>query len=231
MNNLEHEVTEQEWLKSNLLSMLKFATTFNSPSRKINHPGVRLFSLRKRILLAVAYCRDVENLINPKIKLIIDWLERYADGDKSITRRKLKAIFADLSLTVPDRIVAFALSVASYASISNIFNVGAQSSCIHWVTRTKTTIEFYFSEDRNYQITQHQTAILRNLFNPFLPTVQTNQNILNLAKLIYKEKNFNLLPVLADAVEELNGPNQVSDHLKSPGPYFCGWWSLDMLLQ
>jgi hypothetical protein len=70
--------------------------------------------------------------------------------------------------------------------------------------------------------------ILRNIYHPSPPNILTNPNIVNLATVAYND--FTCLPILADAIEEINGPNEASDHLRTPGPHYRGWWSLDLLL-
>jgi hypothetical protein len=53
----------------------------------------------------------------------------------------------------------------------------------------------------------------------------------NMARIIYLEKAFDRLPVLADALEDAGAdlPDLLS-HLRSPGPHVRGCWALDLVL-
>jgi hypothetical protein len=52
-----------------------------------------------------------------------------------------------------------------------------------------------------------------------------------LAHLIYDQRRFTDLPVLADALEEAGCTDQtILDHLRGPGPHVRGCWAVDLLL-
>jgi hypothetical protein len=52
-----------------------------------------------------------------------------------------------------------------------------------------------------------------------------------LAQAIYEGRAFDLLPVLADALEEAGCIHiDLLDHLRGPGPHVRGCWALDLLL-
>jgi hypothetical protein len=51
------------------------------------------------------------------------------------------------------------------------------------------------------------------------------------AEVIYAERRFEYLPVLADALEEAGcGDAEVLGHLRGPGPHVRGCWALDLVL-
>jgi hypothetical protein len=53
----------------------------------------------------------------------------------------------------------------------------------------------------------------------------------NMANIIYNEHDFTALPILADLIEDTTGgDDEVTRHLRSPGPHVRGCWALDLLL-
>src|SRR5262249_49189611 len=85
----------------------------------------------------------------------------------------------------------------------------------------------------------HQSALLRcifgNSFRPILLDVTWlhghEGTVLKLARNIYKERAFDRLPVLADALEDAGCDNaDILNHCRQPGEHAPGCWILDMLL-
>jgi hypothetical protein len=62
------------------------------------------------------------------------------------------------------------------------------------------------------------------------PSLRTSA-VLGLAETAYTERAFDVLPILADALEE-EGCNErgLLDHLRGPGPHHRGCWALDAVL-
>ena len=58
-----------------------------------------------------------------------------------------------------------------------------------------------------------------------------NGDVLNLAKTIYEDDRFDLLPILADALEEAGCDNaEILTHCRGPGPHVRGCWVVDLIL-
>jgi hypothetical protein len=81
-----------------------------------------------------------------------------------------------------------------------------------------------------------QCAILRDIFdNPFRP-VQFDaswrtRTAVAVAQVIYDERNFGLLPVLADALEDAGCEDaDVLSHCRHPGEHVRGCWVVDLVL-
>ena len=81
--------------------------------------------------------------------------------------------------------------------------------------------------------------LLRDVFgNPFrLLSVQrhwltwNDRTIPKLAQTIYDDRRFDLLPILADALEEAGCDNaDILAHCRGPGPHVRGCWVVDLLL-
>ena len=82
-------------------------------------------------------------------------------------------------------------------------------------------------------------SILRCIFgNPFKPVTAppswlawNGGTVLNMAKVIYAERRFNDLPILADALEEAGCTDEaVLEHCRSGGEHVRGCWVVDLLL-
>lgn len=97
---------------------------------------------------------------------------------------------------------------------------------------------------------RYQIGLLHDLFgNPFRPLPPAkgkkawlkqwqrfldwkNATIPNLARTIYDERQFDLLPNLADALEEAGCTEaEIVNHCREPGPHIRGCWVIDLILQ
>jgi len=81
--------------------------------------------------------------------------------------------------------------------------------------------------------------LLRDIFgNPFRPVAidpdwltWRDGTIPNLAQTIYDDRRFDILPILADALQEAGCINEdIIQHCHSPGPHVRGCWVVDLLL-
>jgi hypothetical protein len=83
-------------------------------------------------------------------------------------------------------------------------------------------------------------SLLRDIFgNPFhsqatLPLTLlawNDRTVPRLAQSIYDKRNFALLPILADALEDASCTDRaILDHCRGPGPHVRGCWAVDLLL-
>ena len=75
--------------------------------------------------------------------------------------------------------------------------------------------------------------------NPFRPvtihpdwSTWNNGTVPNLAQTIYDDRRFDLLPILADALEEAGCDSaDILAHCRGPGPHVRGCWVVDLLLE
>jgi tetratricopeptide (TPR) repeat protein len=80
-----------------------------------------------------------------------------------------------------------------------------------------------------------QARLLRDIFNPYRaatvdPAWLTNQ-VVSLAQAIYGDRAFDLLPILADGLEEAGCSDlELLRHCRSSGPHVRGCWVLDLIL-
>jgi hypothetical protein len=81
-----------------------------------------------------------------------------------------------------------------------------------------------------------QAALLREVFgNPFRPISLSSAwltlTVINVAQVIYDERRFADLPILADALEDAGCDNaDILNHCRQPGEHVLGCWALDLVL-
>jgi hypothetical protein len=81
-----------------------------------------------------------------------------------------------------------------------------------------------------------QLLLLRDVFgNPFRPVTFApawrTSTVLSLAQTIYDERQFQNLPILADALEDAGCDNAaILGHCRQPGEHTRGCWVLDLVL-
>ncbi len=79
------------------------------------------------------------------------------------------------------------------------------------------------------------TELLRCIVgNPFRPVAYEPswgpQNAVVLSRTMYDSRDFTLMPLLADLLEEVGCPADVARHCQGPGPHVRGCWVVDLVL-
>ena len=81
--------------------------------------------------------------------------------------------------------------------------------------------------------------LFRDIFgNPFRPAAidpawlaWNNGTVVKLAKTIYEDRRWELMPILGDALEDaLCGNAEILEHCRGPGPHVRGCWVVDLIL-
>jgi hypothetical protein len=86
------------------------------------------------------------------------------------------------------------------------------------------------------QARRSQASLFRDIAgNPFRPVLPNSgwrsRTALGLAQAIYKDRAFDRLPILADALEDAGcAERAVLDHCRVPGPHVRGCWVVDLIL-
>jgi hypothetical protein len=74
-------------------------------------------------------------------------------------------------------------------------------------------------------------CVLGNPFRPVRPDpAWQNPHAMALARTIYDDRRWELLPLMADLLEEAGCPAAVSEHCRSEGPHMRGCWVVDLVL-
>jgi hypothetical protein len=197
-------------------------------------------SERKLRLFAVSCCRRLWFLLtNEDSRSKVEEAERIAD----------KAITQPYPPTIVEGVVTEAALLASAARASSndsharqlaAYAADATSSLtgpraalgdiIIW-TAWESAGDGDRSTDAAEQ--QAQAALLRCIFgNPYRPVAPDlawqARNAVTLARTMYESRDFTLMPILADLLEEIGCPKEISDHCRGPGPHVRGCWVLDL---
>ena len=81
-----------------------------------------------------------------------------------------------------------------------------------------------------------QARLLHDIFgNPFRPVTlnppRLTPKLMTLAQAIYLDRAFDMMPILADALEKTGCDNQdILSHCRGPGPHVKGCWVVDLVL-
>jgi hypothetical protein len=206
-------MTEGEWLAcSDPRTMVQFLVEGAG-----NEGKLRLFGC--------ACCRQVWDLLTEDcFRDAVETAERFADG---LASRKELAAAKKVSGAALERNGLAGVTGPKYCAL------GSAWSC----TRNAQTAAMYplwaFTEEAQRQ---WEVLFLRDIFgNPFRPlpinTAWLTSNVLALAQVIYDDRAFDRLPILADALEEVGCDNDdILRHCREPGPHTRGCWALDLLL-
>jgi hypothetical protein len=205
-------MTEAEWLSV-------------YPSLMMQHiRQVAPASTRKLRLLAVAYGRYLES--QPEFadsKHVSHFGEGVAEG-----RLNLDELWDDLVGRLgsdPDWYIAN-MVLASDQNIEMSFRKA------WWVAECRGREAGVDVADRQPMA---RSLILCVLGNPFRPVSfcrdWLTSSVVALASAIYDRRQFEVLPVLADALEEAGcGDPELLGHLRGPGPHATGCWPVDLIL-
>jgi hypothetical protein len=230
-------VTEAEWLVcGDPEAMLKFLRG------KISERKLRLFG--------VACCRRIWHLLDDeRSRVAVEVAERFADGlaseeERAARRQEALAASNEARLAFeahPERgwdalcLAEVAADAADYA----LYTPGLAKTAHHaWkavayarnVNRTAVG-----SEEEKLA----QCRLLREVMgNPFRPVALdplwlrwNDGTLVALSHLIYHERGFERLPLLADALEDAGCTNaDVLNHFRGPGIHVRGCWVVDLLL-
>ena len=211
-------MTEAEWLAgTDPAVMARFLCDELRFSRK---PIGR----RKLRLYACACCRRAWHLWrDERRREAVEVAERYADGAVSkaeLDRAGYRGEEGVLCDPVCDRIGVAVLQIP--------FQAASYLASAAW-----REPEDYRAAEAAERVVQ--ADLLRDIFgNPFRPIrldpAWQTQNAVILARTIYEERRFELLPLLADLLEEAGCPTEVSAHCRGPGPHARGCWVVDAIL-
>jgi hypothetical protein len=178
---------------------------------------------RKLRLFAVACCRRIAHLItDPKCQNVVETAELFADGlTDQITLVKIHKIAYDSTSWCCE--YGSAASVAHYATFAAA-NTDASSAAIFAASSASAA-----AETKEIEI-KYQISLLINLTHPYTLHTTFPPQITQFANLIYLSKEFHLLPVLADMLEDNYFTEPLLlQHLRSTDTIYKGWWSLDVV--
>jgi hypothetical protein len=219
-------MTESEWLACDNLFFLWWYLRYRSNKRKSR-------------LYTVACCRQIWHLfVESACRRAIEVSERFADrlaSREELIRAKRDAEAArsdwEAKSSVPPGISLEAVELAFAAAVRTAFNRPDPNDVAQLVQEANKTA----SDLRERQLLLFHDLAGPRLFRP----VPVNRSWLTwndgvvpkMAQVIYDDRAFERLPLLADALEEAGCDNQeILDHCRSAGEHVRGCWVVDLLL-
>jgi hypothetical protein len=199
---------------------------------------------RKPRLLACAWCRHVLDRLppgRPTPGVGTDWLrgviaaaERVAEGPAVPPDVPVQPPVAETA-TIPATPAAQMVAWLTFAP--GTFEPALFEEMPALAARLLGPDADWYAEFERRQ--SELNALILEIFGPHpaLPRVDpewrawNNGDVLNLAKTIYDDRRFDLLPILADALEEAGCDDaRILAHCRGPGPHARGCWVVDLIL-
>lgn len=216
--NEEGIMTEAEWLNcANPFPMIAFLRG------KVSERKVRLF--------AVACCRLIwHQMTDGSSRNAVEVAEKFADG------KATPAELASARAAAPRPYIVNGLPYHDeLASIAAAESAAESIDVKEVVYRAFQWGDMMNEEEDNGDLVA--ACILRDIFDslPFRPVTISpgwlTSTVVALARTTYEEKLFDLLPILADALEDAGCTDTaILYHLRGPGPHVRGCWVIDLLL-
>jgi hypothetical protein len=226
------EMTEEQWLQH------------TSPRRMLEFLRGRA-SPRKLRLFACACVRLVWDVVDESNRRVTEAIERDPDGRIARRNRVGRGARRARRLRPHNARTATAAAVDAISDPDPFIAAKDAADCVWLAAQYARAAASASPDEANaaFQAASHecraaQAALLRDMFAPFrraavLPAwLGASADGTRLARVAYDERDFALLPVLADALEESGcDDDDVLLHLRGPGPHVRGCWVLDLLLE
>jgi hypothetical protein len=227
----KNSMAEEKWLKDVLVASMLYCLR----DRGLN-------SKRKLRLFAVACCRRVwHHLIDERSRAAAEVGERYANGfasNEELGQADINAMSAlDEICTARGYDIRDVLRKAPFS-----FPRGAPAT-IRWACAAVWAV----AEDAersawtaegvaNVKELAANCDLMRDIFgNPFRLVIADSawrtSTVLALAQGAYEERDFDRMPILADALQDAGCDNEdILNHCRQPGEHVRGCWVVDLIL-
>jgi hypothetical protein len=184
-------------------------------------------SARKLRLFACACCRLIEDVLGEELRRALEVAERYADGLADIRERK--AALQAVRHVVLGKWLGYRKQAVDRALAHRPRDAARFASRLASLPDGRDGYSTYRAV---------QAGLLRDIVgNPFRRTQFDplwrggDGAPSRLAEAAYRERRFDLLPVLADALEEAGCSSaEILDHCRRPGAHVRGCWVVDQVL-
>ncbi len=220
-------MTESEWNRSiDPQAMLDFLR------------GTDITSDRKLRLFAILCCRKISHLLDTRCLTALDLAERFAEALAG--ERELDAAH-DLATDAFDEfndVREHAAEAVQSACERVPLHEGASHAAWSAIQLVYVGVPRPLMKATRRLTWRHECRWLRDLFGPlpfrpvpFDPAWRTRTAVF-IARVIYEDCDFGLLPVLADALEDSGCENiDILNHCRRHGEHVRGCWVVDLLLE
>lgn len=229
-------MTEQEWLEcTDPTPMLEFLRGKASD--------------RKLRLFAAACCRRIWPLLDREGRIAVDTTEHYVDGqadeaalwiacratdpfrsaDNPVTAAGRNAPYFTAMPTMPD-----VRDIDPGHPVEAVVTHAAHAACLY-ADLWGETCDAVSKTDRQTEAAAQASLLREILNNPFRPLTISHRlltpEVVKEAQAIYSDRAFDLLPILADALEDAGCTNaDILNHCRRPGEHVRGCWVVDLIL-
>ena len=197
---------------------------------------------RKLRLFAVACCRGLDVLPDAETEAAVGMAEQFADGRATeemlaACRHAIEQLYR-IAAPAPAYVAAYFTCATTLERVARVADAAVRGIA--------QNVSGMAAQDwpellKNIQATEGdaQSALLRDIFNPFrtppsvLPSwfAWNDGAVSKMAQLIYDDRAFDRLPILADALEDAGCDNpDILAHCRSGGEHVRGCWVVDLLL-
>jgi hypothetical protein len=208
-------------------------------------------SPRKLRLFVCACARQLwERFRDPRSRHAIEVAERFADGQASEVERQAAwttALEAQVAASWDATLEAIGAACPTYEDLTDaslrvievVVRVQARRAAMEVARQGRWRAVRQMRESAELVARSHQCDLLRDVFgNPWRPlTVEPTwlawgaTTVPHIAHVLYQERRFAELPVLADALEEAGCTDEaILDHCRGGGEHARGCHVLDLLL-
>ena len=175
---------------------------------------------RKHRLLACGWCRltSWDLLTDERSKKAVEAAELYADG--ALTKRKLDSA-REGAVKAATLVLKKGYSPKTYSAAANAANTADYIG--------------HVGSPRGARQKGLQCTLIRDVYGPFVPVqfvpAWQTSTVIALAKELYDTRDFNVVAILADALQDASCENaDILNHLRGPGPHVRGCWVIDLIL-
>jgi hypothetical protein len=197
-------------------------------------------SFRKLTLFAFACCRHIDPAFtDPRSDRALQVAERFVDGSASeeewqaayreseLVESEFQEILNETGVNSPGEPAAAANLIGTAVVLSH-----SVSQCVRLVCYIARHAQILADEE---QERRWQAQILCDILGGHEPSPELESSwytgaSVSLARKMYDSRDFSLMPVLADALEDVGCDNEtVLNHCRGDGPHVRGCWVVDLL--
>lgn len=227
-------MTEKEWLESKNLPLQMLKLLQVSPS------------VRKSALFMTAYGRSMwQLLVDNRTKRAIEIVEQHVDGFATLEEvlasaneacEAVRTTLSEAAQSVSESASEIATAAESGYRVAVAFDPEFTAPFMeHTGVFARALMLASDIEALDLKRSATLTNLIRDIFgNPFRPVTLDprwlTSTVIDLARIIYDERQWERMPMLADALMDAGcDSEEIIKHCQGPGPHVRGCWVVDLL--